>query len=313
MPLATPHSARSIAGRRYNIPLSPPLPPYTPAAIPPSRSLPPPPGPATPPSARPRRLSPDLRASLASQFRPFCYPPGSHLYESGCSCDEAFILLSGHAMLHVEGRPPQRLQQGAVLGMELMLRGRQAAPLSVTTDPHFETQLAVLSWAQYEAAVRRWAAGRVAELLPRELPPGAAARLRAAVLRGCSYGQRQAGEALYVEGQPVEGLLLLVQGQVRGGGRGGVRGGKGGGQGEGEGGGQGEGEGGGQAGARPTLVQGQMGWGPGQCAGVGQVGVRGRKPCSYGTAPQGAFKPTAPAEKRRKHGCSSSVQPCCAH
>ncbi|GIL85019.1 hypothetical protein Vretifemale_13643, partial [Volvox reticuliferus] len=157
-------------------------------------------------------LSDDLRAAVAQQFQLFSYPPGSYLYEQDCTCDEAFVLISGTVMVHAEGRPPHRLQAGTVLGVELMLR-RQPVPLTVTTDPHFEAQLAVLSWHSYEATVRRWAAEKVCALMP-ELQASQVARLKAGLMRGISYAQRQPGEALYVGGQPTEHVVLLVQGQV---------------------------------------------------------------------------------------------------
>ncbi len=134
-----------------------------------------------------RSLSEDLRSAVADQFCLFVYPPGSYLYEQDCSCDEMFVLLSGCVMLHPAGgaargagapgpggpgtslggggAAPQRLQPGSVLGVDLMLR-RAPVPVTVTTDPHFEAQLAVLSWQQYEDTVRRWAAAKVAALLP---------------------------------------------------------------------------------------------------------------------------------------------------
>ncbi|GIL53681.1 hypothetical protein Vafri_9316, partial [Volvox africanus] len=157
-------------------------------------------------------LSDDLRAAVAQQFQLFSYPPGSYLYEQDCTCDEAFVLISGTVMLHAEGRPPHRLQAGTVLGVELMLR-RQPVPLTVTTDPHFEAQLAVLSWHSYESIVRRWAADKVCALMP-ELQASQVARLKGGLMRGISYAQRQPGEALYVGGQPTENVILLVQGQV---------------------------------------------------------------------------------------------------
>ncbi|GFR51463.1 hypothetical protein Agub_g13872 [Astrephomene gubernaculifera] len=159
-----------------------------------------------------RGLSDDLRTAVAQQFHLFSYPPGSYLYEQDCRCDEAFVLISGAAMLHVEGRPPQRLYPGTVLGVELMLR-RQAVPLTVTTDPHFEAQLATLSWQAYEDTVRHWAAEKVTALLP-ELQASQAARLQAALMRGVSYSQRQPGEPIYVGGQAADHVALLVQGQV---------------------------------------------------------------------------------------------------
>ncbi|KAG2494361.1 hypothetical protein HYH03_007418 [Edaphochlamys debaryana] len=157
-------------------------------------------------------MSPDLMERVARQFQLFSYPPGSYLYEQDCRCDETFVLMSGACMLHVEGRPPQRLEPGTVLAVDLMMR-RQAVPLTVTTDPHFEAQLAVLSWQTYEDTVRRWAAEKVAALLP-DLQASQLARLMGGLVRGVSYTQREPGEPLYVGDQPVEHVALLVQGQV---------------------------------------------------------------------------------------------------
>lgn len=118
-----------------------------------------------------------------------------------------------HCIHPVSIPPLQRLQAGTVLGVELMLR-RQTMPLTVTTDTHFEAQLAVLSWKSYESTVRRWAAEKVVALMP-ELQASQVARLKAGLVRGMSYVQRQAGEALYVGGQTTEHVVLLIQGQVR--------------------------------------------------------------------------------------------------
>jgi hypothetical protein len=79
---------RNLSGRGAL--LDPASPSNSPRLAPPARSLP-----------------PDLRDAVAARFTPFSYPPASTLYERGCTCDEAFVLLSGSALLHVEGRPPQ--------------------------------------------------------------------------------------------------------------------------------------------------------------------------------------------------------------
>lgn len=82
-----------------------------------------------------------------------------------CNMPQVMVLMSGSVLVHAEGRPPVRLQPGVVLGVEPMLR-RQASPLTVTSDPHFEAHMAVLSWEQYNSALRAWAAQKLVALVP---------------------------------------------------------------------------------------------------------------------------------------------------
>lgn len=68
----------------------------------------------------------------------------------------------GQAVLYHSFGQPQRLQPGAVIGLEQVLQ-RMPAPLQVSTDPHFPAHIASLSWHKYEHAIHSWAAQQVRE------------------------------------------------------------------------------------------------------------------------------------------------------
>lgn len=69
---------------------------------------------------------------------------------------------TGQAVLYHSFGQPQRLQPGAVIGLEQVLQ-RMPAPLQVSTDPHFPAHIASLSWHKYEHAIHSWAAQQVRE------------------------------------------------------------------------------------------------------------------------------------------------------
>ena len=107
-----------------------------------------------------------LKDTLAECFRGFEYAPGSILIQKGVKAREAHVLLSGQAILYGNqdgSGPSRRLLPGAVIGLELMLAGRQESPGTVTTDLNFPSLVATISWDDYDAVISKWAAQQVGE------------------------------------------------------------------------------------------------------------------------------------------------------
>ena len=75
-------------------------------------------------------------------------------------CDDATVHAQVVVVHNEDNIRPQHLLPGAVLGVELMLRGIQS-PCDIRTDPHFEAHIASLSRAEYQALLGAWAASRV--------------------------------------------------------------------------------------------------------------------------------------------------------
>jgi hypothetical protein len=67
---------------------------------------------------------------------------------------------AGQAVVQREVGRPQRLQPGAVIGLDLMLK-RQPSPAAVTTDPNFPAHIVSLSRQKYEQALGNWASQQV--------------------------------------------------------------------------------------------------------------------------------------------------------
>lgn len=61
---------------------------------------------------------------------------------------------------------------GAIIGLELMLAGKQQSPGTVRTDLNFPSLVATLSWDEYDAVVSKWAAQQVRTVEP--CPPSLA-------------------------------------------------------------------------------------------------------------------------------------------
>lgn len=164
-------------------------------------------------SHTPRRLEEDLVQAMADKCQLFQYPPNSLLYAHGCVCEEMHVVLSGQVFLQPPDKsPPLRLQPGTVLGSEMLLR-RARVPVDVRTDPHFESHVACLSWSDYRGVLSDWAARRVLDLVP-GLQFSVETRVKQAVERCGVYAQKEAGEALYTEGDPSDNVVLLVRGQT---------------------------------------------------------------------------------------------------
>jgi hypothetical protein len=105
-----------------------------------------------------------LKDTLTECFKGFEYAPGSLLIQKGVKVREAHVLLSGQAILYGNqdgSGPSRRLLPGAVIGLELMLGGRQESPGTVTTDLNFPSLVATISWNDYDAVISRWAAQQV--------------------------------------------------------------------------------------------------------------------------------------------------------
>jgi hypothetical protein len=105
-----------------------------------------------------------------------------------------------------------RLQPGTVLGVDMLIR-RVKVPCDVRVDANFEAHIASMTWADYQEVISSWGASQLLALVP-GLQFSVEQRLRAAIKQGGRVLRKDAGEAVYRQGDTADELVLLNKGQV---------------------------------------------------------------------------------------------------